>query len=156
MFTFDGASCAYRADGSIMAQLNPYQQSHLDVDPFAPAVTRRWISALVDDSAVNQYEAIAYGTQKFMQRVGIKKVVIGVSGGIDSAVAAALFRQILPPENILLVSMPGSYTSTTTFNLARALAQNLDCPFAEIPIQPVVDITAKQLSEAVFKRGDSQ
>lgn len=156
VFTFDGASCAYRADGSIMAQLNPYQQSHLDVDPFAPAGDAPVDFGLVDDSAVNQYEAIAYGTQKFMQRVGIKKVVIGVSGGIDSAVAAALFRQILPPENILLVSMPGSYTSTTTFNLARALAQNLDCPFAEIPIQPVVDITAKQLREAVFKRGDSQ
>lgn len=156
VFTFDGASCAYRADGSIMGKIAAYQEGHLDIDPFAKAGNEPLDFGQIEDSTAEQYQAIHFGIKKFMARLGINKVVIGVSGGIDSALAAALFRQVLPPENMLLVSMPGTYTSPTTFNLARELAQNLDCPFAEIPIQPVVDLTAEQLRNAVFKRGNAQ
>lgn len=156
VFTFDGASCAYRADGSIIGQVNAYQHASLDIDPFAPAGNAPLDFGQVEDTTAEQYQALRYGVQKFLERVGIKKVVIGVSGGIDSAVVAALFRQILAAENILLVSMPGAYTSQTTLNLTRAIAQNLDCPFAEIPIQPAVDLTAEQLRSTVFQRGKQQ
>jgi NAD+ synthase (glutamine-hydrolysing) len=156
LFTFDGASCAYRADGSIIGHIDAYQQNHLDVDPFSVAINAPLNFGQTEDSTAQQYQAIHYGVQKFMARMGIRKVVIGISGGIDSAVVAALFRQILAPENIFLVNMPGPFTSPTTIHLAHELAQKLDCPFATIPIQPAVDITTQQLRNAIFQRGEQE
>lgn len=147
LFTFDGASCAYNARGEVIAQAPAFTEAQIHV---ALNTTLPPVAASADDTIENQFLAIAYGTRKFMARVGVKKVVIGVSGGIDSAVAAAIYRHILPPENLLLVSMPGPHTSQTTRQLSRQLAENLDCPFAEIPIAPSVELTRQQLLAAQF------
>jgi NAD+ synthase (glutamine-hydrolysing) len=72
-------------------------------------------------------------------------VVLGISGGIDSAVAAALYREILPPENILLANMPSRYNSATTRDLSKRLAANLGCLYAELPIEDSVNLTHRQL-----------
>lgn len=152
LFTLDGASCVYNRDGHILTQAKSFQEEavtlELDIKTTntSKAVPNNWI----EDSTAQQFTAIQYGTRKFMERIGVRKVVIGVSGGIDSAVAAALYRTILPAENLLLVNMPGPFTSTTTRNLGRALAENLDCPYTEIPIQPAVDTTIAQLKNAEF------
>lgn len=151
LFTFDGSSCVYDAQGQILRQANAFAEDVLDVQ--LPPTTPPPATApgpWPEDSTAQQFAAIQYGTRKFMERVGVKKVVVGISGGIDSAVAAALYRTLLPADNMLLVSMPGPYTSMTTRNLARALAEDLDCPFTEIPIQAAVDITVKQLEDAEF------
>lgn len=150
LFTFDGSSCIYDAQGHVIQQANAFVEDTLDLQlPIShqPVATP---GAWAEDSTAQQFSAIQYGTRKFMERIGLRKVVIGVSGGIDSAVAAALYRTIVPAENLLLVSMPGPFTSMTTRNLSRALAENLDCPFTEIPIQPAVDTTIAQLEAAEF------
>ncbi|MCR6653942.1 MAG: NAD(+) synthase [Cellvibrionaceae bacterium] len=150
LFTFDGSSCIYDAQGHVVQQANAFVEDTLDLQlPIShqPVATP---GAWAQDSTAQQFSAIQYGTRKFMERIGLRKVVIGVSGGIDSAVAAALYRTIVPAENLLLVSMPGPFTSMTTRNLSRALAENLDCPFTEIPIQPAVDATIAQLEAAEF------
>lgn len=150
LFTFDGSSCVYNAQGHVVHQANAFAEDVLDVQHPAANAGASVPGTWAEDSTAQQFAAIQYGTRKFMERVGLRKVVVGVSGGIDSAVAAALYRTLLPAENLLLVSMPGPFTSMTTRKLSRALAENLDCPFTEIPIQPAVDITVSQLEEAEF------
>jgi NAD+ synthase (glutamine-hydrolysing) len=86
-----------------------------------------------------------YGTQCFMKRCGIERVVVGASGGIDSAVVATLYRQILPAENLLLINMPSRFNSATTINLARSLARNLGCGYAEIAIEEAARLTRTQI-----------
>ncbi|MBQ1809369.1 MAG: NAD(+) synthase, partial [Selenomonas sp.] len=81
------------------------------------------------------------------ENIHMQKVVIGISGGIDSAVAAALYAKVVGPENLLLVNMPSVFNSATTKGLSKELADNLGCQYAVIPIQESVDHTVKQLSE---------
>lgn len=150
LFTFDGSSCVYDSQGNVLQQAKGFEEDVLDLQLPVGAKGMSVSGAWAEDSTAQQFAAIQYGTRKFMERIGLRKVVVGVSGGIDSAVAAAVYRAILPAENVLLVSMPGPFTSMTTRKLSRALAENLDCPFTEIPIQPVVDITVAQLEEAEF------
>ncbi len=155
LFTFDGSSCVYDSLGQLLCTLGSFEESFADVQQFEakkPVAPVTWR----EDDIGTQYEAIIYGTRLFMQRVGLKKVVIGVSGGIDSALAATLYRQLLPPENLLLVSMPGHYTSGTTRNLGRELAEALECPFAEVPIAEAVELTRQQLESTQFERKGGQ
>ena len=150
LFTFDGSSCVYNAQGHVVQQAKAFAEDVLDVQHPAANIGASVPGAWAEDSTAQQFAAIQYGTRKFMERIGLNKVVVGVSGGIDSAVAAALYRTLLPAEKLLLVSMPGPFTSMTTRKLSRALAENLDCPFTEIPIQPAVDTTVAQLEQAEF------
>ena len=96
------------------------------------------------------YRAISYGVENFLEQIGVKKVVIGVSGGIDSAVAAALYTKVLGAENVYLVNMPSVFNSATTKNLSEQLAKNLGCKYCVVPIQESVDWTVKQLESVGF------
>src|SRR5690606_24931644 len=98
-----------------------------------------------DDADV--FAAVRYGADRFLASTGRRKVVIGVSGGIDSAVSAALFASFLPPENLLLINMPSRFNSGTTRSLARQLAANLGCLYAEVPIEDSLAVTRAQLGE---------
>ena len=87
-----------------------------------------------------------------LERLGLRRVVVGASGGIDSALAAALYRCVVGPENLLLVNMPSRYSSGTTIGLARRLAANLGCYYTEIPIQESVELTKRQIEGCVCER----
>ena len=80
------------------------------------------------------FETIKLAAKDFLAQAGIKKMTVGLSGGIDSAVAAALYCHILGPENVLAVNMPGVYNSQLTQNIAQTLAQNLGCRYIVLPI----------------------
>lgn len=151
LFTFDGASCAYDDQGQVLAQLPAYQAGYLELNPWTDSGDQTPQEA-PPSTIEQQFHALVYGTEQFMRRLGIGKVVVGVSGGIDSALVASLYRHILAPENLLLVSMPGPFSSATTRNLARQLAHNLGCYFTEIPIDPSVATTEQQLQDSVFCR----
>jgi len=86
----------------------------------------------------------------------MKKVVIGISGGIDSAVAATLYTDILGPENVLLVNMPSKFNSSTTKDLSLQLAQNLGCNYTVMPIQEVVDYTIQQFESTPIENLQSK
>jgi NAD+ synthase (glutamine-hydrolysing) len=96
-------------------------------------------------SAAEIHRALRYGMESFLASTGLKKVVIGISGGIDSAVVAALFREFLPPEHLLLVNMPSRFNSATTRSLASRLAVNLGCLYAEVPIEDSLTVTRARL-----------
>ena len=83
--------------------------------------------------------ALELGLRDYVSKNGFREVVVGVSGGIDSAVTAALAADALGPERVHCVSMPSRYSSEETRSDARRLADNLGCPFREIPIGTIVD-----------------
>lgn len=98
------------------------------------------------------FKALQYGIRHFLAQTGIKKIVIGASGGIDSALNAALYSTVLPPENLYLVNMPSRYNSDMTKDLAYQLAQNIGCHYGVFPIEEGVNTTVVQLESQPFTK----
>jgi NAD+ synthase (glutamine-hydrolysing) len=96
--------------------------------------------------------ALELGLHDYVRKNGFQDVVVGVSGGIDSAVTAALAAEALGPERVHCVSMPSRYSSEETRADARRLAESLGCPFMEIPIGSIVDAFGAALADAFAGR----
>jgi NAD+ synthase (glutamine-hydrolysing) len=96
------------------------------------------------------YEALVLGTRDYVRKNGFKHVVIGLSGGIDSSLVAAIAVEALGRENVTGVTMPSPYSSAGTRNDARRLAKNLGIDFQRLPITPVFK-TFKRTLAAPFK-----
>lgn len=162
IYTFDGCSTVYNQKGEIIEYCPTFSSFltcvdlHLTTDnQKAPSIT----NPPDDKDIATIYQSLAYGTKHFLDSIGLKKVVIGASGGIDSAVSAALYSQVLGPENVLLVNMPSIYNSKTTKDLSAKLAQNLGCLYTIMPVQEVVDYTTTQLNNTPIinlKNGQEQ
>ena len=144
VYTFDGSSTVYSAAGHLVDCCQKYTEElhYLVLEEInqLPATQRDRNTEIG-----HIYKALSYGVKNFLADIGMEKVVIGISGGIDSAVAAALYTSVLGPENILLVNMPSIFNSATTKGLAQRLAENLGCHYAILPIQESVDHTIAQL-----------
>lgn len=98
------------------------------------------------------FKALQYGIRQFLAQTGIKKIVIGASGGIDSALNAALYSTIFPPENLYLVNMPSRYNSDMTKDLAYQLARNIGCHYGVFPIEEGVSATIEQIKNTSFTK----
>ncbi len=96
--------------------------------------------------------ALELGLSDYVEKNGFKEIVIGVSGGIDSALTAALAVEALGPERVHCVSMPSRYSSEETQRDAKKLAESLGTSFQEIPIDPIFDGFAKALEPAFGDR----
>jgi NAD+ synthase (glutamine-hydrolysing) len=92
--------------------------------------------------------ALELGLRDYVQKNDFREVVLGVSGGIDSALTAALAAEALGPEHVVCVSMPSRYSSEGTQADARRLAETLGARYIEIPIEPIVDALGAALAEA--------
>lgn len=98
------------------------------------------------------FKALQYGLRQFLTQTGIKNIVIGASGGIDSALNAALYSTVLKPENLYLVNMPSRYNSDMTKDLAYQLARNIGCHYGVFPIEESISATIKQLENTSFTK----
>ena len=150
LYTFDGCSTAYGSSGEPLLHCPPFEEQ-LAYVTLEDLQANAGVSPVVvpDDTGIDSiFSCLRYGVQNFLLQTGLAKIVVGVSGGIDSAVAAALYAHVLQPENVLLVNMPSQYNSPTTISLARRLADNLGCRYADIPIEESVALTARQLEAA--------
>src|SRR5947207_2654286 len=96
--------------------------------------------------------ALELGLSDYVNKNGFGEVVVGVSGGIDSAVTAALAVEALGPERVHCVSMPSRYSSPETRADARALAENLGVDFRELPIDEIYDAHERALHESFAGR----
>ena len=92
--------------------------------------------------------ALELGLRDYVRKNGFEEVVLGISGGIDSALTAALAAEALGPEHVVCVSMPSRYTSSETRADAKRVAEALGTRFMEVPIQPVVEAVTGALGEA--------
>jgi NAD+ synthetase len=147
VYTFDGFSTVYDGGGRIVSYCPPFVPALkvVDLDLSVRGQNRPPVTVPDDRDIATVYETLHYGVSKFLAQIGLTRVVIGVSGGIDSALAAALYVHILGPDNVLLVNLPSIYNSSTTKGLAEELAKNLGCLYAVVPIQEAVDHTVGQL-----------
>jgi NAD+ synthase (glutamine-hydrolysing) len=96
--------------------------------------------------------ALELGLRDYVEKNGFQEVVVGVSGGIDSALVAALAAEALGPERVHCVSMPSQFSSEGTRADARRLAESLGCPFEELPIEPVVEAFRATLAPVFGER----
>ncbi|MCH2189170.1 NAD(+) synthase [Candidatus Gracilibacteria bacterium] len=97
------------------------------------------------------YETTIYYIQEFFKNIGQTKVVIGLSGGLDSAVSAALCTIALGAENVTTVNMPSRFNSDTTKDLAKECAQNLGVDYKIFPIQEIIDTKIQKITQTTGK-----
>jgi len=141
---FDGHSLVLESDGTVLARAPGFEESLLVVDLEHPEAAP---VAALDDELEEMRRALVLGLRDYVGKNGFADVVVGVSGGIDSAVTAALAVEALGPERVHCVSMPSRYSSAETRGDARLLAENLGCDFRELPIEPVVGAFDAVLAE---------
>ena len=150
VYAFDGMSAVFNSRGKIVQLAEPFAETLNFVD--LEAIDKmRAVEVPEEDEPEKIYRALSHGVREFLQDVGLSKVVIGASGGIDSAVAAALYVKVIGAENVLLVNMPSQFNSATTKSLSEQLAKNLGCKYCVVPIQEAVDLTVKQIESAGFE-----
>jgi len=133
---FDGASFALGPDGAIVAQARSFAEDLVIFDSTALTGDRRAVDPN-EDAAV--YQALVLGTRDYVRKCGFSKVLVGLSGGIDSALVAAIAVDALGKENVTTIGMPSQYSSTGSIDDARALAANLDIRFTTVPIHDLFE-----------------
>ena len=133
---FDGSSMAFNAQGELCARARSFEEDLVVFDTEA-AVSEIRPAPASETEAI--YQALSLGIRDYVAKCGFQKVIVGLSGGIDSSLVATLAADALGPENVLGVSMPGPYSSPGSLRDAEALAQNLRIEFRVIPITPVFE-----------------
>ncbi|HYF00622.1 MAG TPA: NAD+ synthase [Planctomycetota bacterium] len=133
---FDGNSLAVDPQGNILAHAKPFEEDLILIDLDYGAGDQRGVALTEPESA---FRALVLGTRDYAHKCGFKKAVVGLSGGVDSAVVAAVAAEALGHDNVLGVSLPSMYTSDASKKDAQALARNLAIDFKEISIQPLFD-----------------
>ena len=128
---FDGASFALGPNGEIVAQARSFAEDLVFFDSTALTGDRRTVDPS-EDAAV--YQALVLGTRDYVRKCGFSKVLVGLSGGVDSALVAAIAVDALGKENVTTIGMPSQYSSAGSIEDARALAANLGICFKTIPI----------------------
>ncbi len=140
---FDGASMVITPDGKVAAQALAFEE---DLVLFDTESGEGEFHPQPPEELEYAYRALTVGTRDYVSKCGFKKVLVGLSGGIDSAVVATIAVGALGKENVQGVSMPGPFSSEGSKNDAKALAANLGIHMITIPITPVFDAYGKALS----------
>ena len=128
---FDGSSVAIAPDGRVVAQARSFEE---DLVIFDSAALTGDIHTATEEHEAGGYAALVLGTRDYVRKCGFRKAIIGLSGGIDSALTAVIAVDALGSDNVLGVSMPGPYSSEGSIDDARELAENLKIRFESVPI----------------------
>ena len=148
---FDGSSVAFDRDGELIARAAEHDTDFVVVDV---DTTSGEIRPFEPDDARSALAALALGTRDYARRCGFSRTVLGLSGGIDSALVACIAARALGPQNVLGVAMPSRFSSSGSRTDAAALAKNLGIQFLEIPIESVFSRYLEALSPAFASRDE--
>jgi NAD+ synthase (glutamine-hydrolysing) len=148
---FDGSSVAFMPDGRVAALANSFEEDLVYFDSVTGAGD---IRPQTLDELGAAYQALVIGTRDYVRKCGFSKVVVGLSGGVDSALVATIAVDAVGPENVLGVAMPGPYSSHGSLCDARCLAKNLTIEFQVIPINDTFDSYRKALASAFAGRAE--
>ena len=131
---FDGSSLVIRPDGEVVARAASFAEDLIFFDTQDG-------ESVVADAPVNlvaeTWRALVLGTRDYVRKCGFSKVLVGLSGGIDSALVAAIAVEALGAENVVGVGMPSEYSSLGSIEDARKLAKNLGVRFELLPVHNV-------------------
>jgi NAD+ synthase (glutamine-hydrolysing) len=155
IYTFDGDSCIYRKDGVKVDLYEAFQEGARIFNLFNFMDKNEQLRRS-SHGIEKLYNCLCYGVKKFLDQIKVEKIIIGASGGIDSAVVASIFHQVMenPEENLYLINMPTKFNSETTKKLAKDLSQKLKCKYYVFPIGDSVDLTRSQLEQKGFNVSD--
>ena len=128
---FDGRSMAFDRQGRPQLVLRPFQEELAVVETGASGDESNYVEI---DPIESIHDALVLGVRDYVCKCGFKKVVLGLSGGIDSAVVCCLAAAALGPENVLGITMPSEYSSRGSVEDSRRLAENLGIEFREVGI----------------------
>lgn len=141
---FDGRSMVMDKSGEIVAQAHGFKEDMIVVD------SDGWKGEIHGSPAISQeaavYQGLVMGVSDYLKKCSFKSAVIGLSGGIDSALTAAIAVDALGAENVLGVALPSPYSSPDSFEDAQKLATNLGCMFEVIPISDLFTTFQNSLS----------
>ena len=134
---FDGSSFGLAADGTLLAEAAAFREDIVMADSATPTgrsphLVNGGNEAEEDTEAA--YEALVLGTRDYVLKTGFRKVLLGLSGGIDSALVAAIAVDALGAENVTAIGMPSQYSSTGSVEDSRKLASNLGIRFEILAI----------------------
>jgi NAD+ synthase/NAD+ synthase (glutamine-hydrolysing) len=133
---FDGSSLAIGPDGRVLAQAKSFEEDLVLVDT---ETLEGDMHEQVGGEEATAYAALVLGTRDYVRKCGFKNVILGLSGGIDSALTAVIAVDALGSENVMGVSMPGPYSSQGSRDDARELATNLGIRYETVAISPVFE-----------------
>ena len=133
---FDGSSMVIAADGKIVTQARSFEE---DLAFFDTETLRGDIHSQTERGEPSAYAALVLGTRDYVRKCGFKQAVIGLSGGIDSALTAAIAVDALGKENVTGIALPSQYSSEHSIKDARDLACNLGIRFEVVPIGEIFD-----------------
>jgi NAD+ synthase (glutamine-hydrolysing) len=143
---FDGSSIVLNAEGKIIAQARSFEEDLIYFD--SQTLTGDLHEQVAGDDA-SVYSALVVGTRDYIRKCGFRKAIIGLSGGIDSALTAVIAVDAIGAENVIGVGMPGPYSSPGSIEDARELAKNLGIRFELLSINCAYE-AYRQTLQAVF------
>ena len=133
---FDGSSMVIAPDGRIVAQGKSFEE---DLVFFNSDTLQGDIHPQIEGEEASAYAALVLGARDYVCKCGFRQVILGLSGGIDSALTAAIAVDALGADNVMGVALPSQYSSEHSIKDARALACNLGIRFEVIPIAEIFD-----------------
>ena len=143
---FDGSSMVLNREGKVIAQGRSFEEDLIFFD--SQTLTGEMHEQIPGDEA-SAYSALVLGTRDYIHKCGFRQAIIGLSGGIDSALTAVIAADAVGRENVIGVGMPGPYSSQGSIDDARALANNLGIRFELLSINPAYE-SYRQILRAVF------
>ena len=141
---FDGSSIVLDAEGEVIAQGLSFEE---DLIFFDSKTLTGDLHEQIEGEEASVYAALVLGTRDYMRKCGFEKAIVGLSGGIDSALTAVIAADAVGPENVIGVGMPGPYSSPGSIDDAQALVKNLGIRFELLSINQVVDAYRQTLQE---------
>jgi NAD+ synthase (glutamine-hydrolysing) len=150
---FDGSSLVLNAAGDVVAQGKSFEEDivYFDSDRMTGEIHEQ-----IPGEEASIYAALVMGTRDYVRKCGFRQVIIGLSGGIDSALTAAIAVDALGRENVIGVGMPGPYSSPGSIEDARSLAKNLDLRFDILPIGEIFETYKKTLAHVFAGRPEDE
>ena len=147
---FDGSSIALDANGKVIAQARSFEEDlvYLDIE----SLTGDMHDQVAGEEA-SAYAALVLGTRDYVRKCGFQRVLVGLSGGIDSALTATIAAEAVGPENVTGVGMPGPFSSSGSIEDARAIASNLGIHFELVPIGDIFQSYLRVLQPVFAGRG---
>lgn len=134
---FDGGTIAMASDGSVMEQLPYFQEgtATIDLDELIAHRDGKAFEVLPKEQAI--HDALVTGIRDYFGKLGFKQAILGLSGGVDSAITLVLAAEALGAENVLAVMMPSQYSSDHSITDSKQLVANLGCQSKTIPIESI-------------------